>query len=250
MTSKRKSRGVKATPNGLELLHKAKGERKMSYEEIAGHVIDGITSDVISEKTVARFFGGTSVEWFSASKIAKVLGLDVLNVVDREEYLVSESIDQIEREGADSKRAIGLIEELEKAFNELKQREEASLPIMEWLKANRKTLSQEAAEAVLRNRNDQENFGSNTDDSDIERFSKDIRKYLQLLYFCLEEGSWELIERVIQESVMPVNWDTELYAEALTFIKNQKINQNFSSESTQEIMLFLDYLIKIIPLRL
>ncbi|NEN99076.1 MAG: hypothetical protein F6K50_27380, partial [Moorea sp. SIO3I7] len=111
--------------------------------------------------------------------------------------------------------------------------------------------SQEAAEAALRKHYDQNPNNVDTDYSgDIEVFSQEIIKYLQLIYDCLDVGDWEMMDRAIQESKIPVNRDLQLYVDALDFIKNKKVSLSFAPEKAKQLTLCLDYLIKIIPIRL
>ncbi|NEO92056.1 MAG: hypothetical protein F6K56_18155 [Moorea sp. SIO3G5] len=252
MSKKRKPRGVSASPEGIKRLNQAKASgrddegKPLTYERLAQR------ADNMSDKTVKRFFNKERVDRDSALTIIKALGLKPEDVLSPEESLVSESIEQIQaKDTGDSERAGELIQKLETGLSKLKKRKEASLQAMEWLKGNRKALSQEAAEAALRKHYDQNPNNVDTDYSgDIEVFSQEIRKYLQLIYYCLDLGSWDLMDRAIQESKIPVNRDLQLYVDALDFIKNQKVSLSFAPEEANELTLCLDYLIKIIPIRL
>ncbi|AOY80842.1 hypothetical protein BJP36_13905 [Moorena producens JHB] len=251
MNKKRKPRGVSASPEGLKRLENAKAKRddegkRLTYERLAEK------ADPMSDRTVKRFFSGKPVARDSAIAIITALGLRPEDVLSPEESLVSESIEQIQaKDTGDSERAGKLIKGLETALSEFKKSEEASLQAMEWLKANRKALSQEAAEAALRKHYDQNPNNVDTDYSgDIEVFSQEIREYLQLIYDCLDLGSLELIDIAIQEYLIPVNRDLQLYVDALDFIKTQKVSIRFSPEEAKELTLCLDDLINIIPRRL
>ncbi|WP_424102629.1 hypothetical protein [Moorena producens] len=251
MNKKRNRDSVSASPEGIMRLKQARASQRddegkpLSYERLA-------VKAKMTDRTVKRFFSGKRVDRNNAIAIIQALGLRPEDVLSPEESLVLESIEQIQAEDTgDSERAGELIKGLETALSEFKKREEASLQAMEWLKANRKALSQEAAEAALRKHYDQNPNNVDTDDSgDIEVFSQEIRKYLQLIYYCLELGSWELMDRAIQELKIPVNRDLQLYVDALDFIKNHKVSLSFAPEEAKELTLFLDYIIKTIPIRL
>ncbi|EGJ35370.1 MULTISPECIES: phycobilisome protein [Moorena] len=252
MSKQRKPRGVSASPEGIRRLNQAKATetddegQSLTFDRLAER------AENISDRTVKRFFSGKPVDRGYAIAIIEALGLKPEDVLSPEELFVSESIEQIQaKDTGDSERAGELIKGLETALSEFKKSEEASLQAMEWLKANRKALSQEAAEAALRKHYDQNPNNVDTDYSeDIEVFSQEIRKYLQLIYYCLELGSWELMDRAIQESKIPVNRDLQLYVDALDFIKNQKVSLSFDPEEAKEITLYLDEIINIIPRRL
>ncbi|NET64927.1 MAG: helix-turn-helix domain-containing protein [Moorea sp. SIO1G6] len=251
MSKQRKPRGVTASPEVIMRLEQARVSERddegksLSYEGLAQKA-------QISKKTVERFFKQKRVDWHSASAIIQALGLKPEDVLFSEESLLLESIEQIQaKDTGDSERAGELIKGLETALSELKKSEEASLEAMEWLKANRKALSQEAAEAALRKHYDQNPNNVDTDYSgDIEVFSQEIREYLKLIYYCLDVGDWELMDRAIKESKIPVNRDLQLYVDALDFIKTQKVSLSFAPEEAKELTLCLDYLIQIIPIKL
>lgn len=250
MNRKRKPRGVSATPEGIKRLKEAKAGgrddegKPLTYERLAQRA-------KVSDKTVQRFFGGDDVDWDSAIAIIKELKLKEQDILPLEESLVSESIERIGAEStANSERASALIEKLETALSELKASKNASLPAMDWLKANREALSREAAKSAF-----EEYYGKKHSELDkdyleeIEQFSKEIRKYLRLLYYCLEAGSWELMDRAMQESLIPMNRNSQLYVKALKFIKNQKMSRCLSPDEARELTLCLDYLINTIPIR-
>ncbi|NET80620.1 MAG: hypothetical protein F6J94_01050 [Moorea sp. SIO1F2] len=257
MNKKRKPRGVSASPEGIMRLKDALAKqakasetdykrKRLSYQRLAEK------ADNISIRTVQRFFNQERVDWDSAILIITALNLKPEDVLSSEESLLSESIEQIQpKDTGDSERAGELIQKVETGLSKFKKRKEASLEAMEWLKANRKALSQEAAEAALRKHYDQNPNNVDTDYSeDIEVFSQEIKKYLQLIYYFLKVRSWDLVDRAIQESKIPVNRDLQLYIDALDFIKNHKVSLSFAPEEAKEITLYLDYIIKIIQLKL
>ncbi|NEO24076.1 hypothetical protein [Moorena sp. SIO4A5] len=253
MNKKRNRDSVSASPEGIMRLKQARASQRddegnpLTYEGLA-------VKAKMTDRTVKRFFSGKRVDRNNAYAIIEALNLKREDVLypDPEESLVLESIEQIQaKDTGDSERAGELIKGLETALSELKKREEASLEAMEWLKANRKALSQEAAEAALRKHYDQNPNNVDTDYSeDIEVFSQEIIKYLQLIYYCLDLRNWKPMDRAIQEFLIPVNRDLQLYVDALYFIKTQKLSLSFTPEEAKEITLYLDYLINIIPMRL
>lgn len=265
MNQKRRRNSVYPSKGGIERLKQAKAKgrddegKPLTFERIAEKA-------QVSNKTVQRFFRGEQpVDLGYANAIIEALGLkeeDVLSseeedVLSSEESLVVESIDRIEarsaeleRHGTHSERAGKLIQELERKLKGLKKSTEDSHQAMDWLKANRKALAQEAAKAALKEHYNQPSASGDADDSEkVDQFAKDIRKYLQLLYYSLEEGTWKLIEQAIQESVIPLNLESKFYAKALIFIKDQRVAKELPPEAAKEITLCLDYLINIIFIR-
>jgi hypothetical protein len=172
--------------------------------------------------------------------------------------LVAESIEKIEARSAElegnathSERGGELIEELKREFMDLKKSKDDSHQAMDWLKTNRKALAQEAANAALREHYNAPSSGAEMNYSEnVEQFSKDIRKYLQLLYYCLEQGTWKLIELAQQELKLPLNLEKNLYVKALIFIKEQRVSKDLPPEATKELTLCLEELIHIIRIRL
>lgn len=246
-----RKRGIRATPKGIMRLQKAQAEFKNEAQAEFKNVrptYEKISEQLrISDKTVARFFRGEKVDKVYAIKIIEFFKLPIEDIISSEEFLVEESITRIEDEN--SERAQELIEKLHMALDDLKREEDISHQAMDWLKANQKVLVQEAVKATLKSPIGQKYFGANPKDSELEQFSQDIRKYLQLIYYSLEEGSWAVIDGAIQESLVPANQEIELYTKALTFIKDQEVNQKLSSEVAQPITVFLDYLINVLPMR-
>jgi hypothetical protein len=256
MNQKRRRRTVRLSKGGIEQLEQAKDKgrddegKPLTFESIADKA-------KVSDKTVKRFFRGEAVDPGNADAIIEALGLKKEEVLSSEESWVVESIERIEarsaeleRHGTHSNRASKLIEELERKLKELKKSTDDSHQAMDWLKANRKALAQEAAKAALREHDNQPTAGRDADYSEkVEQFTKDIRKYLQLLYYCLEEGTWNLLDQAIQETVIPLNLESKFYVKALIFIKEQRVVQELPPEVAKELTLCLDYLIQIIPIR-
>jgi transcriptional regulator with XRE-family HTH domain len=244
--SQKRQRSVSATPKGRRLLSTAQGsfeDGPLTYSQIAERTN-------ISEKTVGRFFRGEGVDRPYAQAIIKFLGLSEQDVLSPDHLLVNDSIEKIaSSDTADSESAKQLIEGLEAALNKLDQDQETNFQAMEWLKANRQALAQEAAETVLRTHFAHLSTDASIDQSEIEQFSRDIRKHLQVLYYCLEEGSWEVLEGAIQESLIPINREIVHYTEALSFIRDQKLSQYLSPKIAETVALLLNYLIHVLPLR-
>ena len=209
----------------------------MTYEKIAEAL-------KIGDKTVARFFRGERLDRHYAIAIIKFFNLPIEDVISSEEILIDDSIRKIEIESDESpERAQELIEKLQSALDSLKREEEINHQAMDWLKTHRKVLAQEAVESTLNSTTGREYFGAHSNNSELEQFSEDIIKYLQLIYYSLDEGSWAVIDGAIQESLVPVNLEVELYKEALAFIKDQKVAKNLSAEIAQPIIFFIAYLI-------
>ncbi len=256
MNQKRRRRTVRLSKAGIEQLERAKDKgrdnegKPLTFESIAEKA-------KVSDRTVKRFFHGEAIEPGNADTIIEALGLKKEEILSSEEALVGESIERIEarsaeleRQGTHSDRAGELIEELERKLKTLKKSTDDSHQAMDWLKANRKALGQEAAKAALREHCNQLSAEMDTNYLEtVEQFSKDIRKYLQLLYYCLEEGTWNLIDQAIQKSLIPLNLESKFYVKALIFIKDQRVAKDLHPEATKELILCLEYLINIIPIR-
>jgi len=238
------NRSVSATAEGIRKLRAAKvrfkedEDNKLTYEKLAENL-------KIASRTISRFFNGKAVDRENAYAILEYLELKPEEVLQDEDLLVEQSIRKIEssRSGTPD-RAQKLISQLSEALDELKAGEENRLPAMEWLKSHRMLLSKGAAEAVLKKSN------SNAEESDIESFSIEIRKYLKLIYFCLELGTWDMIDAAIQQSRVPNTRNALLYTEALSYVKDEADSQILSSDSKQVLNLCIDYLIQILPIRL
>ncbi|MBD2168172.1 hypothetical protein H6G04_27695 [Calothrix membranacea FACHB-236] len=245
MSQTRRPRGVAASTEGIEQLKKAKG--KLPFYEIA-------MKAQVSDKTVRRFFDGERVDEGYADAIIKALGLEEKNILSTEDLSlideqVGEAIEEIERHGTNSGRASELVEELEEKLKEYKKSSNASREAMDWLKGNRHILVKEATEESLKEFYSQNPKSGNAEDSENEeQLSKDLLKYLQLSYYCLEEGTLELIEEARRESLIPLNLNYELYVKALLFIKEQKVLKDLPQEAAQELGFYLDYLVNIIPI--
>ena len=185
------------------------------------------------------------------------MGLEEEQVLSLEESLVEKSIEKIEsssviREGDEkrSERASKLIAELERSLKTLKDSTDDSQQAMDWLKANRKTLAQDATNEALRKHYNQAKSSEDKNyKKKFEQLYRDIRKYLQLLYYWLEEGEWELIDQAIKEQVIPLNLEKRFYVEALIFIKEERVAKELPSKVAEELTLCLDYLVAIIPFR-
>ena len=255
MSKNRKPRSVYPSKDGVRRLEQAKAQgrddecKPLTFERIAAKA-------QVSDKTVKRFFCGKGVDPYSADGIIRALGLKQEDILSSEELLVAESIEKIEASstaleepGTNSERPAQLIGELERILRDLKKSTDDSYQAMDWLKANRKNLAQEAAEAALKEHLNQKPLNENQDYAEnVELLSKDIKKYLQLLYHCLEEGAWKLLDQAMQKSLIPLNIELSYYVKALIFIKNERVAKELSPEAAKELTLCLDYLVKIIPI--
>lgn len=255
MNQKRRRRSVSPSKSGIERLKQAKNKgrddkgKPLTFESIAEKAN-------VSVKTVRRFFDGNAVDEGYADAIIDALSLKTEEVLSSEESLVAESIEKIEARSAEpewnathSERAGELIEELERQLKDLKKSTDASHQAMDWLKTYRKDLAQEAAKTALREHyNSPSSTGDMNYSENIEQFSEDIRQYLRLLFESLEEGTLKVIGQAIQESVIPVNLESNLYVKALIFIK-EKVAKDIPSEAAKELNFCLDYLINIISIR-
>ena len=254
MNRKKRSRSIPPSKEGIERLKDAKNKgeegKPLTYERISEKA-------QVSVKTIKRFFKGEGLERWYARQIIEALGLEEEQVLSLEESLVEKSIERIESssvtlEGHEkrSERASELIAELERNLKTLKDSTDDSHQAMDWLKANRKALAQDATNEALREHDNQATPSEDTNYPDkFEQLSRDIRKYLQLLYFWLEEGTWDFIDQALQERVIPLNLEPRFYVKALIFIKEQRVAKDLPPEAVKELTLCLDYLITIIPLR-
>lgn len=241
--NRKRLRGVRATANGMLLLRKAKGsfeDGPLTYSNIE-------EKTHINAKTVGRLFCGKRIDRANALAIIQLLGLSEKDVLFLEEFLAEESINKIESsDTGSSESARQLITGIETALNTLDRDQETDLQVMDWLKANRRSLAQEAAGAVLGKHSRQAATGTSVDESGLDQFSQEIRKHLQVLYCCLEVGSWEFIDGAIKNSSLPVNRRVEDYTEALSFIKDQKLSQDLPPKAVQTMTLLLKHLINIL----
>ena len=78
MSQIHKSRGVRATEDGLQKLRQGKVREHLTYESIAMRAM-------VSDKTVKRLFMGEAVDRYSANKIVQALGLAITEVVESNE---------------------------------------------------------------------------------------------------------------------------------------------------------------------
>jgi hypothetical protein len=254
MNRKKRSRSIPPSKEGIERLKAAKNKgeegKPLTYERIAEKAN-------VSVKTIKRFFNGEGIEPWYARQIIESLGLEEEQVLSLEESLVEKSIERIESssvilEGHEkrSERASELIAELERKLKTKKDSTDDSHQAMDWLKANRKALAQDATKEALRKHDNQAKPSEGTKYPEkFEQLSRDIRKYLQLLYYWLDEGAWELIDQAIKEQLIPLNLEKRLYVEALIFIKEERVAKELPSKVAKELTLCLDYLITIIPIR-
>lgn len=232
------SRSVQATDEGIGRLQEARSMqrdvdgRPLSYEGLAEKA-------GLSDRTVKRFFSkGGKVDVASAIAIIKALKLNRVDILLDKDSLVSEAIESIEAQSPKgSDRANRLVENIENEFRELKVAESLSLKAMEWLESNRGGLSKEAAKSVLPEASSEE----------ISQFSAEIREYLLLIYYCLEIGTWDFMTEAMQQAPPSITKEAQLYADALAFIKNQRVSRELPPSEAEEILLCLNYLINTLP---
>lgn len=244
------SQGVHATAEGIVRLKEAQATQKddegrpLTYERIA-------EKSGVSDKTVKRFFNGENVRLTSVFAIIDVLGLKKEDVLSPEDSLVSKAVSDIEKERTENpERAHELIEALEKEFLNLKRQEQVSSIAKDWLKGNRKTLSRDAAHSALSAFYGEKILNADaTKIEEINQLAVEIKIYLKYIYEWIDIGDWTFIDAAMQSAPPPVTRDPEIYVEALTFIKEQRVSRDLSSEEAVEISNCLDYFIQNIPLR-
>lgn len=248
MSKPRKSRSVCASPEGKRLLEQAKMQlndsqgNRLTFERIAEMA-------KVSDKTVRRFFDGEKIDKSSANLIIKVFDLKYEDVVSLEEEKIGDAINEIAEHESNSNRASELIKGLKTIVEEYRKSTENDYQAMDWLKVNRQTLAQQAAEVALRGCDNQ-----NLYDGDIEyvrilkELSKDVKEYLRFCYICLKKGTIRVLEKARQQSLMPSNFDDEFYQKALLFIKDQKVLRELPQEVSKNLVDCLEFLIAIIRL--
>ncbi|RUS93022.1 hypothetical protein DSM106972_097700 [Dulcicalothrix desertica PCC 7102] len=248
MSNSRKLRGVCASPKGKGLLDQARREGKdsegnrLTYERIAEMALVG-------ERTVRRFFNGENVDKSYATSIIDALSLDYNSVISLEDEKVEEAKSKIAERGSDSSIASELIRDLETILQEHRKNTEIDNQAMDWLKGNRLDLAEEAASAALKECSNQNLFDGDREYAKIiSELSKDIIEYLRICHICLQEGTIRVLEEARQQSLIPLNFDSELYQKALIFIKEQKVIQKFTQEAGKTLVACLDYLIAVVPL--
>lgn len=260
-----RKRGVRITLEGQDIVEQAIAHiaidecNRLTNEEI------GSRAGNLDAGTVRRFRSGeTNVDKSSARRILEALGIsdreeDILapeTPSSREEGCIDASIEKVRQDQArgigSSDRASSLIEELETSLDKLQSEKENSLKSMEWLKFHREELSREAAEAALK-----EYYGDNSitfiqdNSEEIELLSSQIKKYLHLIYLCLEVGSWDVMDAAINEKLLPSNKGKQMYVNALKFIRDRKVKKDdFLKDCSEMMVVYFNYLIGALPERL
>lgn len=259
-----RKRGVRLTSEGkkvvVEAIYDIEKEQdiKLTSEKIGLEV-------GFDPKTIRRFLNRTgNVEPKTATKILRFLNLsskesDIIDTgvaPSKEEEYIDTSIEGVKQAQAkgigSSERASSLIKELEASLEVLQTNKDASFKSMEWLKFHREALSKEAARAALEEHHcdDFTNFMQNHPE-EVELLGSQIKKYLHLVYLCLDAGTWEVIDTAVRERLIPSNKDTALYVKALKFIRDRKIKNDESlSEYSEMMLVYFDYLVRILPVRL
>jgi hypothetical protein len=219
MNKSRKSRGVCASLEGKKLLEEAKDNKRLTYDSIAELA-------QVSDKTVRRLFDGEKIDRSNAKLIITELGLEYDSVISREEDTedkVRETIETVEGQN-DSDSANELVKDLKKILEEYKKNRETENQAMNWLELNRYDLAKQAASVALKECGNQILYDGDIEYVRIlEELSNDVREYLRFCYISLKEGTIEVLEEARRQSLMPNNFDSELYKKALLFIKEQKV---------------------------
>lgn len=220
MSKPRKSRGVCASPEGKRLLEQAKDSQRLTYERIAEIA-------QVSDKTARRLFDGEKIDRSSAEPIIiKALGLEYDLVISPEkdtEDKVRETIETVERQ-SDSDSASELVRDLETILEEYGKKTEIDNQARDWLRLNQNDLAKQAASIALKEYGNQNLYDGDIEYTRIlEELSNDIKEYLRFCRICLKEGTVKVLEIAKEQSLMPNNFDSELYEKALLFIKDQKV---------------------------
>lgn len=245
MNKPRKSRSVCASYKGKELLEEAKMEldsegNRRTFESIAEKA-------EVSDKTVRRFFDGKKIDKSCAKSIIKALDLNWDSVISKEEEKVEEAINEIAERESNSSRASELINDLKITLEEYRKNTKNDSHAMDWLKGNRQALAQQAAEVALKECDNQNLYDGDIEYARIlEELSKDVKEYLRFCYICLKEGTIKVLEKARQKSLMPSNFDSEVYKKALLFIKEQKVLRELPQEVSKNLVDCLEFLIAIV----
>lgn len=285
MSRERKPRGICATSHGYELLHQAKANKlddegkRFSYKRIASQA-------QVDVKTVGRFFKKKAVDYSSALAIINVFGLKISDVIaphetilensiedaedSRQNFLAEIKIKEEEIEGfrqqgslyesdikkleADKAELEICVQRLDESLGQLKtmvtkfdQRMEFSWEGANWLNERRqKDFAREATEYVLLNYPVNNKLGGGFDSTQVKQFTKDIRKYLYLIYHCLCRGSNNLLYKAMIEERINFTLKPKAYVIAFNFIKDHKIPEDMPSKVADELKLYLVCLIKLI----
>lgn len=246
MSKPRKPRSVCASPEGKKLLEEAKIELKDNQGNRLTFAKIAEMADV-SDKTVKRFFDGQKIDRSYANDITKALNLKYDSVISLEEEKIGEAVNEITERGSNSNRANELIKDLKISLEEYRKNTENDYQAMDWLKGNRQALAQQAAEVALKECDNQNLYDGDIEYARIlEELSKDVKEYLRFCYICLKEGTIKVLEKARQQSLMPSNFDNELYEKALLFIKEQKVLHELPQEVGQRLVDCLEYLIAIV----
>lgn len=246
MSKPRKPRKVCASSEGKRLLKKTKGEwrdsegKSLTYERIAEMA-------QLSDKTVRRLFNGEGVQEENVHSIIEVLNLEYEDVISKEEEKIEEAINEIAERESNSSRASELINDLKITLEEYRENTKNDSHAIEWLKGNRQALAQQAAEVALKECDNQNLYDGDIEYARIlEELSKDVKEYLRFCYICLKEGTIKVLEKARQESLIPSNFDDELYEKALLFIKEQKVIRELPEDVGKRLASCLDFLIAIV----
>ncbi len=270
---RQRKRGVLASPQGLELMEEAKakwpeissekiavlrGQRGLELMEEAKANCQNLSNEKIAEiadtttKTVTKFLNGTvagereaaRIDDKYARKIVAVLGLVYRDIVPSTvENLANQTIQQV-KESSDGEQAKNLIQELESGLSRHQESEGIESVAAQWLELNvSKILNQNDIEHEIKKINVQEQI-------DADRFTSDLQVYMEVVQYCLEIGSFKLVDNAIEESLLPDIYEVDLYVHFLEFIRDYKVTDSAPSGISNKIIMVLNYMIKILPIKL
>lgn len=241
MVKQRRTRGVLASTSGVELMEQAKAEKRLTNESIA-------SAAVLDVKTVGRFLNRDQhIDRMSARSIVAVLELEFNDVVSSTQSLTSQVMDDLGNE-SDGKQADNLIQGFEDGLTKYLKSEESESSAIKWLELN-----QDEIVNVDSIRNEIAKINSNSpiyENVNAENLSKDLKRYLEAIHYCLELGSLQFIDAAIEEYLIPSTYDTSVYVHFLEFIRDLKISNKAPLSLSNKISVPLNYLIRVLPMKL
>ena len=250
MTKQRKERGVTASPIGRDRMTEAKAKKQLTNEDTNNPWNNERIADEakVNEKTVARFLNGTNpVDPTNAHNIVSVLGLKFDDVVSSIQSSTSQVIDKLENE-PDEKQAGYLIQGLENSLTTYLKAEEVESTAVKWLDLNyEKIININDIRKEIQKINSDLQF---CDEINAEDISKDLKKYIEAVQYCLELGSLHLIDTAIQECLLPSTYNVDIYVHFLEFIRDFKILNQAPLNISSKILIPLNYMIKVLPIKL
>lgn len=250
MPKQRKQRGVTASPIGRNRMTEAKAKKQLTNEDTnSPWNNERIAHEAkVNEKTVSRFFNGTSpVDLTSAHNIISVLELKFDDVVSSTQSLTSQVIDNLENE-PDEKQAGQLIHGLEDSLTTYLEAEEVESIAVKWMESNYEKIININD---IRNEIQKINIDLQVyEEINAEDISKDLKKYIEAVQYCLELGSLQLIDTAIEECLIPSTYNVDIYVHFLEFIRDFKILNQAPLNISSKILIPLNYMIKVLPIKL